>query len=144
MHFSRTYSHENAFNGGPVGAPASMGTAPWSLFDAPVSYETAHVLDASGAAGHSYHIEAAENISQNVDDGPVSTKRRPSVLRLFTVLSRLRRADAGETSASSGDASDLASPDTFEAYNEDDVGEDLAPVPSEDAVEAYIRKHARK
>lgn len=141
--FSRTSSHDNAFNGGPVAAPAS-GTAPWPLFDAPVSYETTHAPDASGNAGCTCQIEAAENLDQNADDRPVPTKRRPSVLRLFTGLSRLRRTDTGETSGSSGGASDLASPTRLSAHNEDGVNEDLSPEPSDDAVEAYIRKHARK
>jgi len=74
----------------------------------------------------------------------VPTKRRPSVLRLFTGLSRLRRTDTGETSGSSGDALDLASPTRLEAHNEVDVGEDPSPEPTEDAVEAYISKHARE
>lgn len=142
--FSRTGSRDNAFNGGPVGAPASTGTTPWPSFDAPVSYETAHVPDASGNAGQTCQIENTENLSQNADDRHVPTKRRPSILRLFTGLSRLRRADTGEISGSSGDASDLASPTRLEAHTEDDVGEDLSPEPSEDAVETYIRKHARK
>lgn len=141
--FSRTSSRDNAFNGGPVAAPAS-GTAPWPLFDAPVSYETTHAPDASGNAGRTCQIEAAENLDQHADDRPVSSKRRPSVLRLFTGLSRLRRIDTGETSGSSGDASDLASPTRLSVHNEDDVDEELSPEPSDDAVEAYIRKHARK
>ncbi|KAF1930098.1 uncharacterized protein M421DRAFT_414073 [Didymella exigua CBS 183.55] len=140
--FARTSSHDNAFNGGPVGAPAST-TAPWPLFDAPMSYEAAHAPVVSGTAGHTYHTEAAENLSQSADDRPVPTKRRPSVLRLFTGLSRLRRTDTGETSGSSGDASDSAWPTTLELHDEADVSEDPSPEPSEDAVEAYIRKHAR-
>jgi hypothetical protein len=65
--FSRTGSRDNAFNGGPVGAPASTGTTPWPSFDAPVSYETAHVPDASGNAGQTCQIENTENLSQNAD-----------------------------------------------------------------------------
>ncbi|KAF3034622.1 hypothetical protein E8E12_006335 [Didymella heteroderae] len=143
MNFSRTSSNDNALNGGPVGAPASMGTAPWPLFDAPVSYEIAHAPDAPGNNAHTCNIEPAENLSQDADDRSVPTKRRPSVLRLFTGLSRLRRTDTGETSGSSGDASDLASPTRLETHNEDEVGVELSPEPSEDAVEAYVRKYAR-
>ncbi|KAF3051754.1 hypothetical protein E8E11_009477 [Didymella keratinophila] len=142
-HFSRTSSHDNAFNGGPVGTPASTEITPWPLFDAPVSHEMGHAPDALGNVEHAYQIEAAKNLSQNADERSVPTKRRPSVLRLLTGLSRLRRTDTGEASGSSGDASDLASPTRLEAHNEVDVGEDPSPEPVEDAVEAYIRKHAR-
>jgi hypothetical protein len=144
MSFSRTSSHDNAYNGGPVGAPTSTGTAPWPSFDAPVLYNTTHAPDASGTVGHTYQSEAVENLSLDADDRPVYTKRRPSVLRLYTSLSRRRQKDTGETSGSSGDASDLASPTTLEVHNEDAVGEDPSPEPSKDAVEPYIRKHARK
>lgn len=142
--FSHTSSQDNASDGGPVVAPALTRTTPWPLFDAPVSYEMAHASDASDNAGHTCQIETAENLSQSVDDRAVPTKRRPSVLRLFTGFSRLRRTDTGETSGSSGDASDLASPIRLEAHHEDDVGKDSSPEPGEDAVEAYIRKYARK
>lgn len=137
MNFSRTSSHDNAFNGGPVGAAASTGTTPWPLFDAAVLCETAHASNALVTAEHTYQIEATEDLAQNADDSAVPTKRRPSVLRLFTGLSRLRRSDTG-------DASDLTSPTRLEAHTEDDVGEDSPPEPSEDVVEAYIRRHARK
>lgn len=142
--FSRTSSHDNAFNGGPVQARASTEIAPWPVFDAHVSYETAHVLVTSTTAGHTYDNEAIESLSQSADDFPVPTKRRPSVLRLLNGLSRLRRTDTGGTSDSGGHASDANSPTTLEVHKEDDAGEDPTPEPSDDAVEAYVRKHARK
>ena len=71
--FSRTSSHDNAFNGGPVGAPASTGTTPWPSFDATVSHETAHAPDALGNVEHAYQTEAAEDFSQNADGRSVPT-----------------------------------------------------------------------
>ncbi|KAF2628712.1 hypothetical protein BU25DRAFT_466485 [Macroventuria anomochaeta] len=143
LYFSRTSSQDYAFDGGPVGAPVSTGDTPWPLFDAPMSYETAHTPNTSDAAGHFNHINASENVSQNAEARTIPTKRRPSVLRMFTGFSRLRRTDTGETNGSGGDASDPASPTSLEAHNEDERGEEVSEEPSENAVEAYIRKNAR-
>ena len=79
----------------------------------------------------------------STEDCKLPNKRRPSVLRLFTGLSRLRRSNTGETSGSGGDTSDPWSPAVFPDHNEEEVG-DAVEEPSEDAVESYIQKHARK
>ena len=140
-HFSRSSSQDDAFGGGPVVAPASAGTISWPLLDEPTSYRTADAPETSGAAGLNAQ-EAFRSISQNTEDRNIPTKRRPSVLRLFTGLSRLRRTDTGEIS-SGGDTSDLVSPTSLEAHN-DNRSEDASQEPGEDAVEAYIRRNARK
>ena len=137
-YFSRSSSQDDAFNGGPVGIPASA--APWPSFDDPVSYEEAHAPDASGIVGGSYHMKAQDTTLQTIQAQTTHTKRRPSVLRLITGLSRLRRTDTGGTS----DASDLASLTALEAHNEDGFGEESSHEPSDEAVEAYVRKNARK
>jgi hypothetical protein len=145
MYFSRSSSQDDALNSGPVRTPAS--TAPWSLFDDPLSYKTAHAPETSSAAGESNHVGAQKALDDDIraaEARSVPTKRRPSVLRIFTGLSRLRRTDTDETSGSSGDASDLASPTALEAHDEDNIREQVWQEPSDDAVEAYVRKNARK
>ena len=144
-YFSRSSSQDEAFNGGPVHAPAS--TAPWPLFDDPLSYEVAHAPSALGTASGSNHLKAQDtldNANQIAEARPIPTKRRPSVLRLFTGLSRLRRTDTGDTSGSSGDGSELTSLAVLKAHDEDGFGEEVLQEPSDEAVEAYVRKNARK
>ena len=57
----------------------------------------------------------------STEDCKLPNKRRPSVLRLFTGLSRLRRSNTGETSGSGGDTSDPWSPAVFPDHNEEEV-----------------------
>lgn len=123
LQFSYSSSYDDAFNGGPVGAPASTGTAPWLLFDAPMSYERpSNASDNPHLPSDRSAQRALEIVSTNMGDHTVPTKRRPSVLRLFTGLSRLRRTDTREMSGSSGDTSDLASPIPLEVHEEDENG----------------------
>ena len=60
-----------------------------------------------------------------------------------TRLPNRSRSNTGETSGSGGDTSDPWSPAVFPDHNEEEVGDALEE-PSEDAVESYIQKHARK
>ena len=110
----------------------------------PVSYEEAHAPDASGIVGRSYHMKAQDTTLQTIQAQTTHTKRRPSVLRLITGLSRLRRTDTGGTSGSSCDASDLASLTALEAHIYESVRDQSSHEPSDEAVEAYVRKNARK
>lgn len=144
MYFSRTSSRDDADYGGPVGAPVSTGIAPWPLFDAPTSYESAHASSTSDAVNGLNHSEAPDCASQSVEKPALPSKRRSSRLRLLTGLSRLRRTDTAETSGSGGDTSDLKSPVSPEAHHENWLEEELLPEPSVDAVEAYFRKNGRK
>jgi hypothetical protein len=150
IHFPRSGSRDDPFDGGPVGTASSVGTAPWPLLDACTSYESTHAPNTTETIGY-FNITgvqgALEHADHNVGDRPVPTKRRPSRLRLFTGLTRLRRTETAETSGGSGDSSELASPATatsFEAHEVDRIGEEVLQEPSDDAVEAYVRKNARK
>ncbi|KAJ8107770.1 hypothetical protein OPT61_g8634 [Boeremia exigua] len=138
-HFFRSASQDDAHDGGPV-EPASAAT-PWPLLDTYPSNETTRVTSTLSASGIDAR-EAFESTHQVVEACSLPTKRRPSALRLFTGLARLRRANTGETSASSGDTSDLVSPASIAAHN-DDIDEEASQEPSEYAVEAYIRRNAR-
>lgn len=141
-YFSRGDSQDDTFNGGPVDLPSSSATTAWPLLNMNTSYDCADASSVTGAAGLLAR-EAFEATDRVVDERIVPTKRRPSVLRLFPGLSRLRRTDTGETSGSSGDTSSLASPTLLE-IQEDQSSENSLQEPSDDAVEAYIRKNARK
>lgn len=140
-HPFRNDMREDAFNGGSVTLPAT-DTAPWPLLDASESYDITQqssLLDVNTPASP----EAFDGTLQSMGDHKLPSKRRPSVLRLLTGLSRLRRTDTGETSVSGGDMSEPLSPTSFETYKEHDV-DGASREPSEDAVESYVRKHAHK
>lgn len=146
--FSRSSSsQDDAFHGGPVGAPAVIGIASWPLFDAPVSCDSTDAVGTSNAVGKCNHTsaqDALEHASQNAEDRSTSSKRRPSRLRLFTGLSRLRRTDTREWSGSSGDTYDLTSPMSLGAHKENAFAREGLQEPSDDVVEAYVRRNARK
>lgn len=141
MYFSRSSSRDNALDGGPVGAAKSTGVAPWPLIDVPVLHEAVHATNNPGVASRSKHVF---NTEEEAVSPLIPTKHRPSRLRIFTGFSRLRRTDTGETSGSSGDAPGLASPTSLAAPNENELDEETLQEPSDDAVEAYVRKNARK
>ena len=145
MYSSRSSSQDGVFDSSPARAPAS--TAPWPLFDDPSSYKMTHAPETSSATGGSSHAGAQKAPDDDIriaEARTVPTKRRPSVLRIFTGLSRLRRTNTSETSGSSGGASDLASPTAREDHNEDYIREQVWQEPSDDAIEAYVSKNARK
>ena len=146
LFFSRSSSQDDAFHGGPVGEPAVIGTAPWPLFDAPMSCDStdaASTTHAVGSCNYTSAQDALEHASQNGEGRSVS-KRRPSRLRLFTGLSRLRRTDTRESSGSSGDTYDLTSPLSLAAHKENGLAREGLQEPGDDAVEAYVRRNARK
>lgn len=133
--------HKDALDEGSVGLPG-IDMASWPLLETPAPYETAQsssIVNANTTAMQ----EASRSTMHSTEDCKLPNKRRPSVLRLFTGLSRLRCTNTGETSGSSGDTSDPWLPTVFPDHNEDEVGDALEE-PSEDAVESYIQKHARK
>lgn len=138
----RNSMQDDAVDGGPVSL-SMPDTTPWPLIDATASHNVAclskdPVANASAAHG------VLESSSQYTEDTRVPTKRRPSVLRLFSGLSRLRRSDTGDASGGYGSAETPSlSPPSCEQHNKNDV-DDASQEPSEDAVEVYIRKHARK
>jgi len=133
---------EDASDGGPVSLSAPTTTAAWPLLDVQASDELVDVTNALDATGLSRQTTSGST-NQIVEDQSLPTRRRPSVLRMFTGLSRLRRTGTGETSSSSGDAPSLVTAMSLEA-REDENSEKPSPEPSDAAVDAYIRRNAHK
>ncbi|OSS51132.1 hypothetical protein B5807_04191 [Epicoccum nigrum] len=133
--------HKDALDGGPVGLPGT-DMASWLLLETPAPYETAQTSSLTNANTTDMQ-EASRSTMHSTEGLKLTNKRRPSVLRLFTGLSRLRRTNTSENSGGGGDMPDLWLPTVFPDHNEDEEG-DALPEPSEDAVESYIQKHARK
>ncbi|KAH6633391.1 hypothetical protein C7974DRAFT_433432 [Boeremia exigua] len=131
--FLRYSSQDEAYDGGPVGRLASGVSTPWPLLDI---QEQTHAPSASGTVAVNAR-EASE--SPVIEDRNVPTRRRTSVLRLFTGFSRLRRTDTNETNGSG----DIPSPVT-PTLRDTHFGEDILQEPSMDAVEAYIQRNARE
>ncbi|KAF1845143.1 uncharacterized protein K460DRAFT_337025 [Cucurbitaria berberidis CBS 394.84] len=149
MAFSRNNSQEEPMTGGAVGPPYTTSTTPWPLLDTVTSYEPIHSSsppESTVGSRHTTAQQALENVVHNANVRPEATRRRSSRLRLFTTgLSRLRRTGTGETSGSAGDTSDTSSPTTtvvLATHAEAEMELDTKD-PSEEAVEAYMRKHAR-
>jgi hypothetical protein len=137
----RNSVHKDALDEGPVGLPGT-DMASWPLLETPAPCETAQSSSLVNPNTTAMQ-EASRNTMHGTEDCTLPNKRRPSVLRLFTGLSKLRRTNTGGTSGSSGDMSDPWLPTVLPDHNEDVVG-DESEEPSEDAVESYIQKHARK
>lgn len=140
-HIPRRSGEDDVFYGDPVGRAASTADTAWPLLDVHASYRPADAPNALDA-GLSRQT-TSESTDQAAEERTVPSRRRPSVLRLFTGLSRLRRTNTGDTSGSSGDTQSQVSPSSSEAH-EDDASEDILQEPSEAAVEAYIERNARK
>jgi hypothetical protein len=151
MHPSRNNSQEETLSGRTVGTPPLPGTIPWPLFDDTCPHETTPSTNHSNATICTEHTTAQQSLEKAIErkEGQIESakQRRPSRLRLFTNgFPRLRRTGTEETSASTGDVSNLSSPTTttmmvgsegVEDYN--DTGE-----PSDEAVVAYMRKNAHE
>lgn len=141
-HLPYRSGQEDASDGGPVSLSAPKTTTAWPLLDVQAAYELTDATNASDTTGLSRQT-TSKSTDQVVEDQALPTKRRPSVLRIFTGLSRLRRTGTGETSSSSGDAPSLVTSTSLEA-REDEISEKSSPEPSEAAVDAYIRRNAHK
>ena len=134
----------------PVDDQHHMGSTSWPLLDVVSSYEFAPTPSTTSSAVSSNHTAqvALQTVIQNdTHDRRETSKRRPSRLRLFTNgFPRLRRTGTGDTQCSMGEASNAVCPASGApntAFDTREEGED-AKDPSDEAVEAYLRKHARK
>jgi hypothetical protein len=132
-------------NGGPVGFPHTTALTPWPLLDTETAYEPMPVPDSlqfNFATEHLSAKQALENLNSTADDRSDAPKRRSSKLRLFTNgFPRLRRMGTGGT-----EISDTPSPTNTVALATQDEADEEADVrdPSDDVVEAYVRRIARK
>ncbi|KAF1941308.1 hypothetical protein EJ02DRAFT_423145 [Clathrospora elynae] len=148
MAYSRSNSQDEPMNGGQVGSPPTTALSPWPLFDT-TSCDPAPAPDSSGftiGAEYSTAQQALENVIYSAGGRSEVPKRRASRLRIFTNgFPRLRRTGTGDTSGSTGDTSETPSPAAAASLaTQDETAESLeVNEPSDEAVEAYIRKNAR-
>jgi hypothetical protein len=140
--YSRNVSHEEAANSGAPGAPHTAdGARRPSIARAP-STNTFHTTVRA-------ELSNAQQILEDIIESrpEVAVQRRTSRLRKLTnALPRLRRTGTGETNSSIDDASasteqvassSVTSPDEATAH----LG---LEEPSDEAVEAYLRRNAHK
>lgn len=100
-------------------------TTPWPAFDS-------HTVCDNDTTGQQYSTQTA------------TTQRRPSRLRLFTNgLARLRRTNTEETSASTANISPDTSPTVATSIHSSDQDYNQEE-PSDEAIDAYVRRNARK
>jgi hypothetical protein len=155
MVYSRNNSQEEPTNGDPVGSLHATTPTPWPLLDA-TSYELTSAPSTSESAVATEHLsaqQALESVISNADGQVGLPKRRGSKLRLFTNsfsgfngFSRLRRQNTGDSIASANHSQDSPSPTVGELLATlNEAGDDpILEEPSDDAVEAYIQRHARE
>ncbi|CAO2655627.1 Nn.00g044300.m01.CDS01 [Neocucurbitaria sp. VM-36] len=148
MAYSRKNSHDERTNN-TVGSPYSTDTIPWPLLDTTKSHEFTHPPNLPNSTVGTEYLtaqQALENVMHDAEARAEATNRRPSRLRLFTNgFPRLRRTGTGETSNSTEAAPNNLSPVATlspTAYVETEINM-VVKDPSEEAVEAYMRKHAR-
>lgn len=143
---SRNGSHEEAMRGGPV------GSVPWPLLDTLASCESVptaapHSSDCTTSSQGLTAQRVLQDSVHNRDNGPEVKKRHPSRLRLFTNgFPRWRRLGTGNASTGSTIDSLSLTANTLRAPPSNQVESAVLDeeVPSDAAVEAYIRNHARK
>ncbi|KAF3006702.1 hypothetical protein E8E13_009066 [Curvularia kusanoi] len=136
-HPLRCDNYANAKNRGSADLPVT-GMVPWSLLDEPSSYGYTRSFKSCDTNAS----EKQESAVHNTEDSKLLSKRRPSVLRLFTGLSRFRRANTDEASSSGGNISDPLSSTALRDHKESDVNPAFRK-PSEDAEESKIQEIAR-
>jgi hypothetical protein len=142
MSLSRNNSHDKATHGGLGGTTLPPETAPW------LSFQPTLPINFSSTTIHAESSTAQQSLEGMIGSQAETVRpRRTSSLRLFTDrFPRLRRNKTDETSVSIDDTplsysvtatSSLASVD--EASNPFGVNE-----PTDEAVEAYTKRNARK
>jgi len=136
----RDNSQDQPAAGGAVRTPSTPGTTPWPLFDNNTFLEPTRFVEVTG---NNIHPESA-TFQQSQGDGNRRTEarldapqqRRSSRLRQLTSgFPRLRRSVTSGTTASTGGTS---------VTTLHDVDQDLEEEPSEEAVEAGLRRNASK
>ena len=150
MAYSRNNSQDERISGGPVGPPYIPDSAPWPLLDTTTAFEPKPAPNPPESADSTEHPtaqHALETLIHQTEIRREPTQRRTSRLRLFTTgFPRLHRTVTGDTSGSAGETSDTTSPaSAIPEATDTETGIDReVEDPSEEAVEAYMRKHARK
>lgn len=145
---SRNASHEEATNGGPVGA------VPWPSLDSLTLCEfgSAPAPHLSNGMANSQRLTARSGSQDSGHEKVIGTElktRRPSRLRLLTNgFPRLRRMGLGDasTDGSAGNTVDSLSSTDVTLRGPHNALEESPDeeIPSDEAVETYIRNNARK
>lgn len=132
-----------------VSSPANEPSTPWPLFDASSHADVSENNSSTSILCTDYTLvqQALGGIQQG-DSPSQPGKRRSSRLRLFTNgFPRLRRAGTGDTSGSNASVQ-TSSPITTSLATRDESNKNQISEPesspSDAAVEAFMRKHARK
>jgi hypothetical protein len=140
--YSRNNSQDEGPKGGAVSASLPPGTAPWP------SFEPASSTNASSTTIRRESDSARRSLENIIEGRPeAAVQRRTSRLRKFTSgFPRLRRTVTGETSFGSSEASEIVSSMTSSPPTGPDeaTGPSSMDEPSDEAVEAYIKRNAHK
>jgi hypothetical protein len=139
--YSRSISHDEAANGGAPGAShtGDGGARRPSIARAP-STNTSHATVRA-------ELSNAQQTLENIIESRPEVQRRTSRLRKLTnALPRLRRIGTGETNSSVEDASASTEQATSSSVTSPDeaTGHSSLEEPSDEAVEAYLRRNAHK
>jgi len=141
--YSRSSSHDQPVSNNT--AP-SLGT-PWPSFDGSLPHVPTEVSNAAHISSYTENGSAQRSLESAVEraagTGGTVPQRRPSRLRMFTNgFPRLRRMGTGDTSISTGDVSESASPTTVSTTPPE--GSEDSHEPSDEAVDAYMKRNAHK
>jgi len=142
MSSSRNNSQDEATNGSAVGTPLSPNKVLGRLVEPGLFTDR---FNTDTCTKPSTAQQSLEDIIENRHDA--ARPRRTSSLRLFTNrFPRLRRTRTGETSIGAGEASESSSPTATSTLVSPDEADDSLDMnePTDEAVEAYMKRNAHK
>jgi hypothetical protein len=149
---SRNVSQEDKRSRSNVGALLFAEATPWPALDVVMPHRPTDAAHGSNLASHTEHMGAQRSLENTIDradrSGELARQRRPSRMRLFTNgFPRLRRTSTGETGASTEGASNSTFQTTAPAppiEDEESISYQDLREPSDEAVDAYMRRNAHK
>jgi hypothetical protein len=138
--YSRNSSHDEPVSNNAVGAP-------WPSFDGILPHVPTKVSSISHTTSYTENATAQRSLESAVEratsTGGTAPQRRPSRLRMFTDgFPRLRRMGTGDTNNSTVGVSESASPNTVATTQP--AGSEDSYEPSDEAVDAYMKRNAHK
>ncbi|KAL6709006.1 hypothetical protein ACN47E_002133 [Coniothyrium glycines] len=139
-------SLEEADGGRPSQSSYSKGENLRLSLDAPDQYNSNSVTPFHVGIVQSDGFQSPPSVARESAARPETTKRRPSRLRLLTNnFPRLRRTGTGDTDSSTFETSELASVSATTSPTTHHGSDDCSDCrePSDEAVEAYIKRIAR-
>lgn len=143
--YSRNHSRDEDMSGSAIGTNPITGIKSWPSFDDTMSQLPGHIMNPSNTAIRTEHATAQQSLENTMERAGgyngAAPQRRPSRLRKFTNgFPRLRRMGTGETSTSTGDPSESMSPTTTATPTVGSAEDE----PSDEAVDAYMKRNAHK